>query len=54
MHVFSPLLGRTSSRDEMWSFSEWLWERAVSAVGDKWVAIIPESFPEAVGLQEDI
>lgn len=36
------------------SFSEWLWGRIVVAVGDKWVATIPERFPEVVGLQEDI
>lgn len=30
------------------------WERIVPAVGDKWVATIPKSFPEGVGLQEAI
>lgn len=54
--AFLPLYGTTQTigSSEMWSFAEWLGQGMVPAIGDKWVATDRESFPEVVGLQEDI
>lgn len=52
VHVLSPMCDLQSSKNEMWSFSEWLRERIVPAVGEKWVATIPESFQKWWGCKK--